>query len=74
MTHTKTGRPVKRIIRIRKSRKTSQEELADNSGLDRTYISGVERMKRNLSVDTLEKIIKGLRVSSDKFFKDISKG
>ncbi len=65
---------VKRMIGIRKSKKMSQEALADSSGLDRTYISGVERMKRNLSVDTLEKILKGLRVSSDKFFKDISKG
>ena len=65
---------VKRIISIRKFKRMSQEDLADNSSLDRTYISGVERMKRNLSVDTLDKILNGLRVSYNKFFKDISKG
>jgi len=48
----------------------SQEELAAESGLDRTYVSGVERMRRNLTIDTLEKIIKGLGISQNKFFKD----
>ena len=41
----------------------SQEKLADNSELDRTYISGVERLARNLTINSLEKIIKGLGIS-----------
>ncbi len=56
---------------MRKAKGLSQEELAAESGLDRTYVSGVERMRRNLTVDTLEKIIKGLGISQGKFFNGI---
>ncbi len=32
----------------------SQEALADKCGLDRTYISGIERGRRNLSLRNIE--------------------
>lgn len=62
---------VDRIIAVRKERGLSQEELASRSGLDRTYISGVERMKRNITLDSLSKILKGLKMSPEKFFEDV---
>ena len=47
----------------------SQEELANLAELDRTYISGVERGVRNLSINSLEKIIQALNISNEDFFK-----
>lgn len=41
----------------------SQEKFADKCGFDRTYISMLERGKRNLSVVNLLKIAQGLEVS-----------
>lgn len=41
----------------------SQEELAYRCGLHRTYISDVERCKRNVSIDNVEKIAAALSVS-----------
>jgi len=45
----------------------SQEQLARKSGIDRTYISGVERSVRNITLDSLEGLIDALGVSSEEF-------
>ena len=39
----------------------SQEKLGELVGLDRTYISGVERGVRNPTIDSLARISKGLK-------------
>lgn len=44
----------------RKERGWSQEALADEAGLDRTYISGIERLVRNPTVTVIERIAKAL--------------
>ncbi|MBV5270204.1 MAG: helix-turn-helix transcriptional regulator, partial [Afipia sp.] len=46
----------------REYRGWSQEELAFECGLHRTYISGVERGVRNPTVLVLQKIAKALKV------------
>ena len=46
--------------RLRKERGLSQEALADEAGLDRTYISGIERIVRNPTITVIEKIAMAL--------------
>jgi len=47
--------------KLRKERGWSQEALADEAGLDRTYISGIERMVRNPTITVVERVAAALR-------------
>ena len=50
-------RVVDRNIRaLRRARGLSQEELADELGVHRTYMGGLERGERNLTLRTLERL------------------
>ena len=42
----------------------SQEEFADKAGLHRTYISAVEREKRSIALDNIEKIARALEIEA----------
>jgi len=53
---------------LRQQAKLSQEELAHRATLDRTYISGIERGRRNPSVASLQLIVAALDLSLDKLF------
>ncbi len=50
----------RRARKLRKKRNLSQEALGYRANLDRTYISGVERGVRNITLDSLEQIISAL--------------
>lgn len=52
------------IRALRKLRGLSQESLADLAGLHRTYVSDVERARRNLSLDNLERLARALGVEA----------
>ena len=54
------------IKQLRKETALSQEELAARCGLDRTYISGIERGLRNVSLINLFKLAKALDVAPEK--------
>ena len=49
----------------------SQEEFADMCGLDRTYVGGVERGERNLSLVNIERIAKALKISLSELFRGV---
>ena len=46
--------------RLRKAKGWSQEVLADAAGVDRTYVSGIERLVRNPTITVLERIAQAL--------------
>ncbi|MCD4783538.1 MAG: helix-turn-helix transcriptional regulator [Candidatus Eremiobacteraeota bacterium] len=58
-----------KIKRLRKERKLSQEKLAEKAFLDRTYIGGVERGERNISLLNIEKIANALDLNIINLFE-----
>jgi transcriptional regulator with XRE-family HTH domain len=51
------------VQRIRKEKVWSQEELAFESGLHRTYISGIERGARNPTIRVIARLAETLGVA-----------
>lgn len=51
-----------RVKNFRKARGLNQKKVAEDSGLDRAYLSGIENGKQNLSMQALFKIAQALRV------------
>ena len=62
------------IRKLRKSKGLSQEQLALNAGVDRSYIGGIERGERNVSFLTLVKIAECLECDIACFTKGIPNG
>jgi transcriptional regulator with XRE-family HTH domain len=60
------------VKKFRAERGLSQEELAFECGLHRTYVSGVERGVRNPTVVVLEKIAKALKVATSLLLEERS--
>jgi transcriptional regulator with XRE-family HTH domain len=60
----------KNMRRLRATRGLSQEALAHECGINRTYLSGVERSERNVSIDNIARIAKGLKIEAWKLLKD----
>jgi transcriptional regulator with XRE-family HTH domain len=54
---------------LRNERGFTQEKLAAISGVDQGYIGTLERGRVNVSVDTLDKIAKALKVKTAEFFR-----
>ena len=50
------------IRKAREGRSWSQEELADRSGIHRTYISGLERAVRNPTIEIIASIATALEL------------
>lgn len=58
--------PAFRLLRERCE--LSQEELALRAGLDRTYVSGIERGRRNPSLKSMQRIAAELDAALDEVF------
>ncbi len=60
----------KNMRRTRAERKLSQERLALEAGLNRTYVSAVERSEQNISLDNIARIAKALGVEAHALLLD----
>lgn len=59
-----------RLREIRHQKDLSQERLAELAGIDRTYVGGVERGERNLSVLNVKRLADALGINVKDLFDD----
>jgi transcriptional regulator with XRE-family HTH domain len=59
-----------RLRTLRHEADLSQEELASRSGLHRTYVSSVERGRRNISLATIYSLADALGIDASDFFDE----
>jgi len=52
------------VRRLRVEKGWSQEDYADRAGIHRTYVSDIERSRRNPTITIVEKLAKALKVSA----------
>jgi transcriptional regulator with XRE-family HTH domain len=57
-----------RIAHLRKEKKISQQKFSYEANIERTYLTHIEKGRKNISLSTLEKIINALEVSPKEFF------
>ncbi len=60
-----------RVRELRKAKGLSQEAFAGLCGLDRTYISGIERGVRNISLVNLHVLAKALQISVSELMQEL---
>lgn len=63
------GRLARNVAKHRRARGWSQEEFADEAGIDRTYISGIERKVRNPTIEVLERLARALKVTASELLE-----
>lgn len=61
------------IKKLRQEKGLSQESLANQSDIDRTYISDIEKGERNISLNIIERLSVTLQISLSELFKKIEK-
>lgn len=61
----------KRIRELRTKAGVSQEKLGELADLDRTYISGIERGERNVSLLNIVEIARALKISASELLKGV---
>lgn len=57
-----------RITQLRKAKKLSQQQFSYDAEMERTYLSHIEKGRKNISLSTLQKILNALNVSVTEFF------
>lgn len=60
----------KNMRKLRAARGLSQEALAHEAGMNRTYVSSVERAERNVSIDNIGRLAKALGIEPWKLLRE----
>ena len=60
----------KNVRKYRTKLGISQEKFAELAGLHRTYISGIERFQRSISLENIQKIADALQIETYQLFID----
>jgi transcriptional regulator with XRE-family HTH domain len=61
------------VRRIRQEQGLTQADLALKAGINRSYLVGVERGQRRISMENIAKIAHALNVDPDVLFRDFNK-
>ncbi|WP_422424596.1 helix-turn-helix domain-containing protein [Bacillus sp. PSXD-155] len=59
-----------RIRFLRKEQKLSQERLGELSNIHTNHIGAIERGEKNVTIESLAKITKGLGITLEDLFRD----
>jgi transcriptional regulator with XRE-family HTH domain len=62
------------LRRLRVERGISQADLATDAGVDRAYVSELERKQGNATVDLLDRLASALKTNLAEFFKEPGSG
>jgi transcriptional regulator with XRE-family HTH domain len=61
------------LVKARHARELTQEALAYEAGVDRTYISMIENRSVSVSLDKIELLARALKIDTLEFFMPLSK-
>ena len=61
-----------RIAQLRKAKKLSQQKFSYEAEIERSYLTHVEKGRKNISIETLIKITNALGISLKDFFNEDS--
>jgi transcriptional regulator with XRE-family HTH domain len=57
-----------RITQLRKEKKLSQQKFSYEADIERSFLTHIEKGRKNISVGTLERILTALEISIKDFF------
>jgi transcriptional regulator with XRE-family HTH domain len=57
-----------RITHLRKAKKLSQQRFSYDAEMERTYLTHIEKGRKNISLSTLQKLLEALDITPQEFF------
>ena len=64
MTQTSRLRVARNVVNLRHALNITQAQLASRSGLHRSYVGSIEQARRNVSIDSIDRLAEALGVDA----------